>query len=514
MKHRPVALCLGLLLSACGSRTGLLPYGSDPMSIGEPDPMSIGEPSAGRVTFPSIEEATAVPDPALPPDPRPREDGFGNARNECELAAPSLDTVLARIQADALAQPAEDRPFLRYVSAAFSLPSYCRVDTAVNVVADAMPLLLNSLSLTQRAASARPLDGAALLLRIDLREMGWDRSIRIGEREHADGWDALSANAAQSVALRGPEADALLEQLGTRTPLLHAHDLARAALDAGVYYALLDTPETLGELRSALGIPEELEGEPNAYWRAVTTDSIVSRQDRIVLRYRGSEGAPSLFWHTLDRRPGAVPSSAFVDPLAREGDESSVVYTLPNGMPAYFLADADGLRLDASRILIDTSEDDFVPRTAPSCVRCHSATGVLRVVDELRAYAATDPNGRFDARELALFAEVYPPQEDLDALIEADRRRVEDARARLGVPRRPELDELVAGHAQDLLPALAAAELFVSPAELERRLRELPGPLRVLSSVGSLGRQSFNESYREALCALSRDGRNQPVDCP
>lgn len=510
VKYPVAALSLALWPAACGSRAGLSALDVDN------DPSVPAEPAATLVMFPSIEETAAVPDPAQPPDPRPREDGFGDRLSrECELAAPTLDAVLERILSDAMAQPPEDRPFLRYVNAAFALPRYCRMDTAVNVVADEMLLLLNSLSLTQSAAAALALDGDEGLLRIDLRQMGWDRAIGVNEREHADGWEALSAVAAQSVVLSGPEADALSEELGTRTPVLHAHDLARAALSAGAYYALLDAPETLDELRSAVGIPPELHSEPNAYWRAVTTDSAVSRQDRVVLRYRGAVGSP-LFWHTLDRRPEAATGSAFVDPLARDGDESSVVYTLPNGLPAYFLAGSDGRRLDESGVLVDFYEDDFVPRTAPSCVRCHSDGGVLPVVDELRAYAATDPNGRFDARDLVLLAEVYPPQKDLDALIEADRRRVEDARARLGVPRAasgPPLGELVLQYAYDLDPARAAAELFISPAELERRARELSGSLRVLTSVGSLSRQSFNESYREALCVLSRDARNQPVEC-
>lgn len=502
MKRDTVALALGALLSACGSRTGL----------STPDEDSTEEPSAALVTFPSIEEATAVAEPAVPPSPRPREDGLRDG--DCELTAPSLDAVLERIQADVLAQPAADRAFQRYISAAFSFPRYCRADTASHVVADALPLLLNSLSLTQSAASARPVDGDEALLRIDLREMGWDRPIRIDAREHANGWDALSANAPQAVAWRGPEADALLEQLGTRTPLLHAHDLARAALQASVYYALLDTPQTLGELQGALGIPPELEDEPNAYWRAVTTQSRVSRQDRVLLRYRGTVDGP-LFWLTLDRRPDTASDGAFVAPLARDGDESSVVYTLPNGLPAYFLAAADGSRLDESHVLVDTNELDFVPRTAPSCMRCHSGPGVLPAIDELRAYAATDPNGRFSPRERALLAEVYPSQDDLDALFEADRRRIESAQARLGVPRVVSpLEDLAAMQSHDLLPASAAAELFVSLAELERRRDELPGPLRVLTSLGSLSRQSFNEAYHAALCVLSRDARNQPVDCP
>jgi len=510
MRPGAVALCLALLPAACGSRAGVsaLDTGTDT------DPGSMGEPPAGLVAFPSIEETVAVPEPAPPPGARPRDDGFGSdLARECELAAPSLDDVLARIQADVMARPARERPFLRYVGAASSLPTYCRVDTAVNVVADAMPLLLNSLSRKRGAASAQPLEGGEALLRIDLRDMGWDRAIRINGRTHADGWEALSVHAAQSVALRGPEADALSEQLGTTTPLLLAHDFMRAALSAGVYYALLDAPETLGELRSALDIPAELDGEPNAYWRALTTRSRMSRQDRIVLRYRGPVEGP-FFWRTLERLPNGAAGDAFVDPLARQGDESAVVYSLPNGLPAYFLADATGQRLDASRVLLDTNEDDFVPRTAPSCVRCHSGDGVIRVIDELRAYAATDPNGRFDAREIALLAEVYPRQKDLDALFEADHRRVADARARLGIPQTggSPLDEFVL--TPDLQPAHAAAELFVSPAELQRRRSELPGPLRVLTSTGNLGRQSFNETYLETLCILSRDWQNQPTPCP
>jgi hypothetical protein len=505
MNRRALPPGLGLLLLACGSRTGLVAL----------DDSSLGEPSAALVPFPSIAEATAVGEPAPAPGLRPRENGFDESGDACELAPASLDAVLARIQADAQARPASDRPFSRYVSAAFAVPGYCRVDSAVNLVADALPLLLNSLSLTRNTASAAPLDGGEALLRIDLRDMGWNRPIRVGGVEHADGWEALSASAATSVALRGPEADALLEQLGTRVPLLHAHDLVRAALGADAYYALLDSPATLGELRTTLDIPPELEAEPNAYWRAITTTSRISRQDRVVLRYRGNPGAP-LFWHTLDRGPDAASATALADPLGREGEESSVLYTLPNGLPAYFLADSDGRRLSESRVLIDTSERDFVPRTAPSCMRCHSESGVIPVQDELRAYAATDPNGRFSTRELALLAEVYPAQAELDALMEADRRRVEDARARLGVPHSAgsALDELVLSHSRDLYPALAAADLFVSTAELSSRRSELPGPMRVLTSLGSVSRESFDEVYHEALCTLLREAKNQPVDCP
>lgn len=504
MKHGTSALAFGLLLSACGSRTGLA----------APDEGPTDEPSAGLISFPSIGESTAVSEPTPAPSPRPHGDGFDSVYDACELTVPSVDAVLARIRADALALPADDRGFQRYVSAAFLLPRYCSVDTATNVVADALPLLLNSLSLTQNAASARPVDGGEALVRIDLREMGWNRTVRVGTRSHPDAWQALSANATQSVVWRGPEADELMDLLGTRTPVLHAHDLGRAALSANVYYALLEAPQTLPELRSSLDIPPELDAEPNAYWRAVTTRSRVSRQDRVLLRYRGPVDGP-LFWQTLDRGPDAASGSALAAPLARVADESSVMYTLPNGMPAYFLAAADGNRLDQSGVLIDSMEGDFVPRTAPSCMRCHSETGVVPVVDELRSYAATDPNGRFSARERALLAEVYPSQDDLDALLEADRRRVEDARARLGIAGVDRwLDELVLMQGQDVAPTLAAAELFVSPAELEERRGELPGTLRVLTSVGSLSRQSFNEDYRAALCALSRQSRNQPVDCP
>jgi hypothetical protein len=60
----------------------------------------------------------------------------------------------------------------------------------------------------------------------------------------------------------------------------------------------------------------------------------------------------------------------------------------------------------------------------------------------------------------------------------------------------------------------AAAELFVSVAELETRSRELPGPLRLIASLGAVGRASYAGVHREALCVVSQSWRNRPTDCP
>ena len=67
---------------------------------------------------------------------------------------------------------------------------------------------------------------------------------------------------------------------------------------------------------------------------------------------------------------------------------------------------------------------------------------------------------------------------------------------------------------RDLTLESAAAELFVSSSELRERRLELPGPVRVLTSLGSLDRASFSAVYGEALCALSVSWRNRPADCP
>jgi hypothetical protein len=505
-----------LWLAACGSRAGLLGSdGTDPTfpSAGG----DVGGSSAHSVEFPSLAESSAVlPPPAAPQARLATAPPDAISGDECELVPPSLDALLARIEADVLAQPAPDRRFLRYVATGSLFAIYCDAGLALDATADALPLLLNSLSLSREPARAQLIERDPGLLRIDLRELSWNRPLSVAGHDYADGWEVLGASAPQPLALRGVEADALFEQLGTRTAFLQAQHLVRAALSADAYYALLGAPQSIDELRAALGIPSDLDQEPNAYWRAMTTHSIVSRQDRLVLRYRGRVDGP-LFWRTLERLPETAAGGAFLDPLTREGDESAAVYALPNGLPAYFLADGNGGRINESRVLLDTSEDDFVPRTAPSCVRCHSDGGVLPVTDELRPYAATDPNGRFDARQRALIAEVYPKQAALDALFQADARRFEDARVRAGVPRSntsSPLQDLINLYSYDLRPDRVAAELFVSPSALRDRRRELPGALRVLLGIGNLDRASFNEVYHEAICTLSKDWRNQPLDCP
>jgi hypothetical protein len=516
LRSGPVSRVLWLWLAACGSRAGL--FGSDGTDPALPSAGgAVGGDSAHSVEFPSLAEISAVPPPSAAPDARlaavPSDAISGD---ECELVPPSLDALLARIEADVLAQPAPDRRFLRYVGTGSLFASYCDAGRALDATADALPLLLNSLSLSPYPARAQLIEADPGLLRIDLRELTWNRPLSVGGHDYADGWEVLGAFAPQALALRGAEADALFEQLGTHTAFLQAQDLVRGALSADAYYALLGAPQSIDELRAALRIPSDLDQEPNAYWRAMTTHSVVSRQERLVLRYRARVDGP-LFWRTLDRLPETAAGGAFLDPLTREGDESSAVYALPNGLPAYFLADGSGRRINESRVLLDTGEDDFVPHTAPSCVRCHSDAGVLPVTDELRPYAATDPNGRFDGRQRALIAEVYPTQSALDALFQADGRRIEDARVRAGVPRSntsSPLQDLLNRDSYDLRPDLVAAELFVSPAALRDRRRELPGALRVLLGTGNLGRASFNEVYHEAICTLSKDWRNQPLDCP
>lgn len=70
-------------------------------------------------------------------------------------------------------------------------------------------------------------------------------------------------------------------------------------------------------------------------------------------------------------------------------------------------------------------------------------------------------------------------------------------------------------HTLDRRPETASKSAFVDPlARARLRRSELPGAVRVLTSLGSLGRPSFNDAYRDALCVLTREARNQPVACP
>ena len=150
-----------------------------------------------------------------------------------------------------------------------------------------------------------------------------------------------------------------------------------------------------------------------------------------------------------------------------------MIFHLPNGMQGYYLADADGRRIDKgpSDVVFDrtnpTSPEIVAGR---SCMSCH-AEGMKRFRDDVRPVLVRRPLS--EERETALM--LYAGQADLDRLLDEDearfRRAVFDATGeRPSETVREPIGRVANAHQAPLGLERAAAELGDQPARLGPRL--------------------------------------------
>ena len=77
----------------------------------------------------------------------------------------------------------------------------------------------------------------------------------------------------------------------------------------------------------------------------------------------------------------------FEDPFGFQPGGTEAIFTLPNGMLGFIIADENDRIVEDSDILLDTNQNNFRAITSVSCANCH-ATGFIPVVDEVGSDSA------------------------------------------------------------------------------------------------------------------------------
>ena len=433
---------------------------------------------------------------------------------DCPSDPMALEETVAALASAAAAEDPAVRGFIRYVSAGplrttcstSSSRSLARPRLAVNKVS-------NSVSLAPLPVPVRPLDPGGLLLRIDLRDYGWNRPVEVNGVSYADGWEAIVAHAPLAHEFVGGDADSLKQLVGALIPWLLASSFVAAASTSDVYYALTAAPSTLAELKAQLGISRADETLAGSWWRSGFSNSGVSRQDRGVARYAGASLGTSMFWQTFDYAPNTALPTLFLEPLTARADGSEVIYSLPNGLPAYFVVDGAERRANEAALLVDPAVGG-PPRVMASCGSCHNA-GLVTFDDAVRAFVEANIAGTFTPDETQAVRDAYPPNDVMHSQLESDSSRLALALSQAGQPEGwPDtVSRVVLEYQASVAPEVVAGELYVRPEALESELARLPPVLSTALATNGLARPAFEASYHDALCAL-RAGPIVPVGCP
>ena len=335
----------------------------------------------------------------------------------------TTDTILDTIRTHLESLDPFDRPSARY----FTMTHLYNAGESPETLSDyriALSKLINSLSWKFEITNPTPIDEAQIIFHIDLRRYEWNTT--------TDVWAQIEQAYPYNIAFDPETQVGLLEKLtqlqtetGSTVPFVHVDWFLATASLPPLYHDILDLPLTdlLLETQLGVNVASNIRNAPGVdVWRAGFNDSGVSSNNRVVERHTSRYGA---YWKSYDFAGSVGSQNIFTHPLDFTYDGGEIVFNLPNGLQAYYLADAGGNRLDEAPIDIvsNPAVSDPTVRNGLSCIGCHTK-GMKTFEDEVRAVIEQNENPPFDkAQALRLYVE----NAEMEALVEEDTNRYRQA---------------------------------------------------------------------------------------
>jgi serine/threonine-protein kinase len=300
-----------------------------------------------------------------------------------------------------------------------------------------------------------------------------------------------------------------------------------------LYYSLIGGLGNLFDFElEVLNLDTEAEIAEDDLMRAGFSNSGVSKQERVLNRFDNGIAAGQSYWISFDFDGGngngevngvsngfetnVDNESIYADPLGFAFAGGEAIFSLPNGMQGYYVAAADGTRLDEAPVgvVIDPAQNNGLVTNGASCHSCHQA-GLITFTDTVRDYVidnATDfDNDTFESvMEQYPDPDVFQNQMDLDSAMHI--RAVEAS----GIPAKtPDAITRVFLDFQlgDITARYAAGELGVTEEVLLDNLNELDPRLAPLADGGAVSRDVFDAAFFDAICILQGVARNAPANC-
>lgn len=434
---------------------GLLVTGKKKVVPGKPDESAVyqlltaddgsgmppeGQPRLTDDDIGAIRKWIAAGAPAFPADAvAPDED----SRDAALQQVVGVDYVLKSILEHIRKLPSEKQMFVRFFSTNHLLTSGATRDE-LDLHRDALAKALNHLSKERALAKPTAIEPTGTVFAIDLRSLGWHR--RPFETP-ADGAAAnRKLNLFDLVLLEYPygviyEDSETFEELAKAylmpsglvrpIPYIRVDWFVSHATQPPLYEDLLQLPFELTELESQLQVDSQISIRDGLARRAGMTVSGVSRNNRVVERHASANGS---YWKSYDFSSNVGRQNMFHDPVNLNPAGGEMLFSLPNGLQAYFVTDGVGRRIDAAptAIVADKFAGDKTVRNGLSCMRCHDQ-GIKSFVDSVRPAVEKLPGSPgFDKKQTL---RLYAALQEMEGLVKDDTQRFLDAmRVLLGGP--------------------------------------------------------------------------------
>jgi len=471
----------------------------------EMPPVSSGLPAVTDADITTVSQY--IDNPRFWPDVAPTG---GDCSKDGQVV--DFDELFQEVNDDLRNADNDDQPFFRYISITNRFTAGTCAD-ALDKDRDGLTKMMNMLSIDASIETPVPVNSDETLYRIDLRDFQWDRAVSVNGQNFADVWEAIAANNPYAVEFVGDDADDAKADSQTVFPIQFADQMMDVAIIGNLYYAIInvDVNQPLANFISVdLGIDVDQNTLDEEQIRAGTTKSRISRQDRLVQR-DDIEVRSGALWQSFDFEDNAN-ESIFEDPFNFTPGGTEAIFTLPNGMLGFIIADANDAIVEDSDILLDTNQNNFRAITSVSCSNCH-ATGFIPVVDEVRDVAIANARDiGLNRDEVEQLEGIYvSPQEFARQITDDSDQFFKNAlqRAELPVQGGDPVSNVFLRFDQDMRLADAAGDLGLTPDELSRNLNDLNPVLSTLDR-NTIDRDDFTAVFVDSLCILSTTLENQP----
>ncbi|WP_162136292.1 c-type cytochrome domain-containing protein [Zavarzinella formosa] len=483
-----------------------------------------GQPKLNPQDIESIRKWIAAGAPDFPADAaKPAAEQTAGQQNA------GVEYVLKKILAHVREQKPEDRRFMRYFSINHLLVGGATADE-LELHREAFGKAINHLSWETTIVRPQMIDAPAnTIFAIDLRQLGWhiapfeayDGRLNLG-KSRVNLHDLALLEYPYAILYKDSETfDRLAEEylvqaeMARPIPFVRADWFSSVATLPGLYDDFLQLPRTLAELEMKLGVDSAANIRDHLAKRAGMTVSGVSHNNRVVERHNSRHG---YYWKSFDFKSNRGPENMFKDPIDFKESGGEMLFSLPNGLNGYYVADNKGNRLEfaPTEIVVDKFAEDKTVRNGLSCIRCHD-NGIKGFVDNVRPALLNLPGvAAFDKREALL---LYPEQKMMNEHLKEDTTRFTDAMRKLfGKPATREPLIPVSHRYADnpLTLTMAAGELGLTESADLRAIFRSPAftglGLLPLTNGGVVRRDAWEEYFDQAVRGLGLGIPVVPLD--
>jgi cytochrome c553 len=462
-----------------------------------------------------VERITADDDGVMPPvgeEPRLSKSDISTIHTWIAAGMPTIarhaerefitnETIVESVLADIRTKRERSQRFMRYFTLTHLYNAGVSEDE-LQTYRNAFVKLINSLSWNTDLVIPRAIDSAKTVYEIDMRDLHWTES----------NWRAIEEANPYAIRLATPAALACVDASQTEMPYVRIDWFVAAASKPPLYHEVLNIPDTDLELEQMLRVNVQSNIDQEQTIRAAFNRSGVSQNNRLIEWHKSPYGS---YWKSYDFGGNTGHKNLFQYPMGPDNgadsfqhDGGEIIFTLPNGLQGYLLVDENGSRIDQgpTNIVSDPKRHDRAVTNGVSCMSCHY-TGVISKKDEVGVAVRANRVAFEEADDILA---LYRESDELDRVLERDRKRFSDVLEKLGIMHLSRSGESISAMSmrfqQDIDLKHVSSEFGLEPGEFLKRLTNARRVARVFSSLqidgGTIKRDVIKEMFGEACVDL------------